>query len=153
MLQVHFVLNQFDDGHQQIGVSQPAENVFKSAQVFVGHAFAYAVAEGRQYHNRDMRIVLFNPSCSVEYFRFPRAGHADDQVIRHGLQLSQSLVACGSLAKAGRISQRKRGILIENLFIDAAIVFQHESIIRIGNEQDIENPALHQVGKLSVFKI
>ena len=38
VFQVHLVLNQFDDGNQQIGISQPAEYIFKNTQVFVFHS-------------------------------------------------------------------------------------------------------------------
>ena len=43
VLQVHLVLNQLNDGQEQLGVTQPAEHIFEDAQVFVLHALRNAV--------------------------------------------------------------------------------------------------------------
>ena len=47
VLQVQAVLNQLDDGQQELGVAQPAEDVLEGGQVLVLHAARDAVAEGR----------------------------------------------------------------------------------------------------------
>ena len=52
MLQVHLVFYQLDDGHQQIGVSQPAEHILEDAQIFMLHSFLNTVRERSQYNQR-----------------------------------------------------------------------------------------------------
>ena len=47
MLQIHLVFNQLDDGYQQIGVSQPTENIVERTEVFVGNAFGDTMTERR----------------------------------------------------------------------------------------------------------
>ena len=36
---VHLILNQLNDGEQQLRVTQPAEHIVNSAQVLIGHPF------------------------------------------------------------------------------------------------------------------
>lgn len=84
MLQVHFVFYQLDDGYQQVGISQPAENVFERAEVFVGYAFGDAVTEGGQYHHRDVGILPFDITCHVETFVVACSRHADNEVVGYG---------------------------------------------------------------------
>ena len=50
MLQIHLVFYQLDDRHQQVGISQPTENILKDTQVFMLHAFADAMRKRSQHH-------------------------------------------------------------------------------------------------------
>ena len=65
----------------------------------------------------------------------------------------QCFFISGYLGKTGRVTQGQRGILVENLFINAAIVFQHEGVIRVGYQQDVENAPRHEVGKLGILEV
>ena len=87
VLQVHLVLDQFDDGHQQVRIAQPAEDVLESTEVFVGHPLAHPVTERSQDDDGNLRIVLLDAAGGVEDFRLARAGHADDQVVGERRQL------------------------------------------------------------------
>ncbi|CDD51019.1 conserved domain protein [Bacteroides sp. CAG:875] len=84
VLQVHLVLNQFDDGDQQVGISQPAEHVFKNAQVLVFHPFLDAMRKRSQHHQRQMGILPLDVAGNVEGVTIVRTRHADDQV-EHGV--------------------------------------------------------------------
>ena len=153
VLQVHLVLDQLDDGHQQVGVAQPAKDVFKGTEVLIGHTFAHPVAEGGEDDDGDMRIVLLDAPGGVEDFRLSRAGHADDQIIRKRGQLTQRFVASSGLGEAGRGAEGEGSVFIEYLLVDAPVVFQHEGVVRIGHQQYIEDAALHQVGKLGILEV
>ena len=80
MLQVHLVLNQFDDGKEQFGVAQPAEHVFKCRQIFVLHASGNTVAEGSQHYDWGLRMFFLDGSCNLEYVIVLGGGHTDDEV-------------------------------------------------------------------------
>lgn len=153
VLQVHLVLYQLDDGNQQVGVSQPAEHILKGTEVFIGNTLGDAVAERGKYHHRNLFIQVFDVSCHVEAVVVSRARHADDEVERDGGQLCQRLLASGNLRETGRVAQGERSVFIEYLFVDAAVIFQHESIVRIGYQKDVENAPCHEVGKLCVLEI
>ena len=45
MLQIHLILNQLDDGKNQVGISQPAENIIEDAQILVLHSFGDTMGE------------------------------------------------------------------------------------------------------------
>ena len=77
----------------------------------------------------------------------------NDEVERDGGQLCQRLLASGNLRETGRVAQGERSVFIEYLFVDAAVIFQHESIVRIGYQKDVENAPCHEVGKLCVLEI
>ena len=133
VLQVHLVLNQLDDGHQQIGISQPAEHVFENAQVLVFHPFLDAMRKRSQHHQRQMRILPLDVAGNVEGVTVVGTRHTDDQV-EHGVaQLLPCLLSRGHLGKTGRVAQAQVHVFIKNLLIDAAIVFEHERIVRIGH--------------------
>jgi len=153
VFQIHLVFYQFDDGYQQIGVTQPAEHVLESTQVLVGNAFGDAVAERGQYHYGNLLIQALDVACYVEALVISRSRHADDEVERYSGELGQCLLTGGYLGETWRIAQGKRSIFVEDFFVDASVVFQHESIIRISNQQDVENASRHEVGELRIFKI
>ena len=67
--------------------------------------------------------------------------------------MCQCFFASGNLCETGRVAQGERSVFIEYLFVDAAIVFQHEGVIRIGYQKDVENAPCHEVGKLCVLEI
>lgn len=135
------------------GVSQPAEHILKGTEVFIGNTLGDAVAERGKYHHRNLFIQVFDVSCHVEAVVVSRARHADDEVERDGGQLCQRLFASGNLRETGRVAQGERSVFIEYLFVDAAVIFQHESIVRIGYQKDVENAPCHEVGKLCVLEI
>ena len=153
VFQIHLVLYQLDDGNQQVGVSQPAEHILKGTEVFIGNTLGDAVAERGKYHHRNLFIQVFDVSCHVEAVVVSRARHADDEVERDGGQLCQRLLASGNLRETGRVAQGERSVFIEYLFVDAAVIFQHESIVRIGYQKDVEDASRHQVSELRVFEI
>ena len=82
MFQVHLVFYQLDDGYQQVGVAQPAENVFKRAEVFVGNTLGDAVAEGSKYHHRNVRILPFDVTRHVEPLVITCTRHTYNKVVR-----------------------------------------------------------------------
>ena len=153
VLQVHLILNQLDDGDQQVVIAQPAEDLLEGGEVFVGDALRDAVAEGSEDDHRDVGIVGLDVARHVEALVVARTRHADNQVEAHGLQLGVRLVAGSSLGEAWRVAQRERSVFIKNLLVDTSVILQHKGIVRIGYEQDIKDTPRHQVGKLRILKV
>ena len=152
VIEIHFVLNEFDDGEEEVGVAQPAEDVFEDAQVLVFHTRGDAVTEGREHHEGDGSVALFDGAGDVEGFAVVRARHDDDEVERCTLQFAPRFFGRGGQHEAGRIAQRECGIFVEEFLVDAPIVLQHEGIVGVGQDEDVKHAARHQIDERSVFQ-
>ena len=80
MFKIHLILNQFDDGKQQVCISQPAEYIFKGTEVFVLHTFCDAVRERGKHDYRYGRQLRFHVSGYVEHIIIVRTRHTDNEV-------------------------------------------------------------------------
>ena len=143
MFQIHFVLYQFDDRNQQIGVAQPAEDIFKDRQIFVFHTSRDAVAKWREHHYRYLLIAHFDRARDVKHIVIVRTGHTDHKVESGAAQFAFGLLGRSYLIEARRIAQAQFGIFVEYLFVYAPIVFQHKRIVGIGDQEYVENAAPH----------
>ena len=153
VLQVHLVLNQLDDGHQQVRIPQPAEHVLKDAQVLVLHTRPDTVRERREHHQRYFLILLLDGTRNVEGVAVVRARHHNYQVEGRVPQLLPGLLLGRHLRESGRVSETQVHVLDEDLFIDASVIFQHECIVRIGHQQHVEDSLGHQVHERCILEI
>ena len=153
VVEIHFVFNQFDDGEQQIGVSQPAEDVFEVGEVFVLDARCDAVAEGGEYDKGNVLEAMFDAASDVEDVAVVSAWHHNDEVEGVAVEFSPGFGFCAYLREARRIAQGECGIFVEEFLIDAPVVFEHEGIVGIGNEEHIEDTPRHEIDKRGIFEI
>ena len=153
MVEVHLVLNELDDGKDEVGVAQPAEHIVEDAHVFVFYAAGDAVAEGREHHAGNVGHVGLHVACHVEGVVVGGAGHANHQVdaglAHHGLGLLHGAHLC----ERWRIAQAQGGVFIENLLVNAAVVLQHEGIVGVGHDKHVEDAPRHQVHKRHVLQV
>ena len=150
MLQVHLVLDELDDGENQVGVAQPAEYIVEYRHVFVLHSPRDTVREGGEHHAGHLGEVLLHVARHVEGVVVGITGHTD-----HKVELCTPEGRCGfvdgrHLGERGRIAQSQFGVFIENLLVHAPVVFQHEGIVRVGDDQHVIDAACHQVHKRHV---
>ncbi len=150
VFQVHLVFYQLDDGEEQVGVAQPAEHVVEDGEVHVLHALPDAVAERGKHDDGNGGIVRLYAQRDVEHVAVVRARHADNQVEDVPLQLLLRFLARGRLEEAGRIAQAELHVLVENLLFHPAVVLQHEGVVRVRDEQHVENAPFHQVHEVGV---
>ena len=153
VIEVHLVLEQLDDGEEQIGVAQPAEHIFEGRKIFVLDARRDAVAEGGEHNDGDVLVARFDVAGDVEGVAVVRSGHDDDEVERVLPQFAPSLVGGAHLGEARRIAQREGGIFVEEFFVDASVVFEHESIVGVGDEQNIKDTPCHEIDERRIFQI
>ena len=147
---VHLILNQLNDGEQQLRVTQPAEHIINGTQVLVGHPLRDLLRERGQHHDRDGRIQLLDLLGRRENIPVIHIRHADHQLEVPVFQLSQSLLLGSHLREPGRITQAQRGIFIKYLLIDPPVVLQHESVIFGRDQQHVIDALVHQVGERRV---
>jgi len=153
MLQIHFIFYQLDDGHQQIRIAQPAEHIVERTQILIGNTRRNAMTERGKNHDRNMLVQALDMPPDVKTVIITRARHTDNEIERHVLKQRQCLFFCRNLRKARGITKGKRGIFIEDLFIDAPVILKHKCVVRISNQQNIEYTPRHQIGKLRIFEI
>ena len=94
-----------------------------------------------------MRFDLFG--CGKDVALIHVGHHYDELEIAVG-KFGQCFILCGNLCEARRITQTQGGVFVEYLFVNTAIVFQHERVVLGGDEQHIENSLVHQIGKRCV---
>ena len=150
VIQIHLILNQFDDGQQQFRITQPAEHIFEHTQIFILHTARDAMREGSEHHNGECRELSLDASSNIEHIIISRSWHTNDQIKLRPANQSCRILLRSSTEETRRITQTQLRILIKNLFIHTSIIFQHEGIIGIRNNQHIEHALLHQIHKLGL---
>ena len=80
VLDVHLVLDELDDGEDQIGVAKPAEHVVEHRHVLVLYALRDAMGEGCQHHAGDGGVLGLHLAGHGEGIVVGVAGHTDHQV-------------------------------------------------------------------------
>ena len=80
VLQIHLVLNQFDDGQQKFCVTQPTEHILEHTQVFILHAASDTMRERSKHHNGQSRELSLDASGDVEHIVVGSSWHTDDEV-------------------------------------------------------------------------
>ena len=73
--------------------------------------------------------------------------HADDQFKVALFEHFERLFLGGYLRKAGWGTQAKGIVFVENLFVNASVVFQYKRIVSRSYNQDVVDALIHEVGK------
>ena len=111
------------------------------------------VAEGGEYDKGDVLEAMFDATSDVEGITIIRAGHHNDEIEGVAVEFSPGFGFCAYLREARRIAQGECGIFIEELLVYTSIVFEHEGIVGIGNEEHIEDTPRHEIDKRGIFEI
>ena len=104
VLEVHLVLDELDDGENEVGVAQPAEHIVEDAEVLVLHALRYAMRERREHHVVHIRKSRLYVPRHRERVVVGIARHADHEVDVHGAEHLVSLFRGAHLREGGRIT-------------------------------------------------
>ena len=153
VVEVHLILDELDDTQDKVGVAQPAEHVVEDRHVFVLDAARDAVGERREHHAGNVGNVGLDVARHVEGIVVGIAGHTDHQVDARRLQHGLRLLHRAHLRERGRIAQSQFGIFVEDLLVHAPVVFEHEGIVGIGNDEHVVDALRHQVHERYVFQV
>ena len=151
MFYVHLVLNEFYDGQDEVGVSEPAEHVVEDAEVFVLHATRDAVGEWCEHHTvyvGESRLYVARHGKGVVV---GIARHTYHEVYVHGAQHTQRFLGGANLCKCRRIAQAKLHVLVIDFLFHTSVVFKHEGIVWICHYQHIVDAPHHEVDKRHVL--
>ena len=79
--------------------------------------------------------------------------HTDHQVDVGSLQHGIGLLRGRYLRERWRIAHTEFHILIEDLLIDTSVVLQHEGVVGISHDEDIEDTPRHQIDERHILQI
>ena len=152
MLDVHLILNQLDDGKDEVGIPQPAEHIIENRQVLILHTSGNAMRERCQYHARHLWETMFHGTCYIEGIIVSITRHTDHQVDIRAFQYLSSLLRRTHLCESRWITKSEFRIFVEDLLIHTSVIFQHEGIIGIGDDQDIVDTSCHQIDERHILQ-
>ena len=147
MLKIHLILNQLDDGKNQVGITQPAEDIIEDAQILVLHSLGNAMREWSKNYTVNIRKLALDVTGHIKGIIIRITWHTDYQVDHSRTQYLRSLLRGRNLSKSRRITKTKFHILIIYLLLDSPIIFKHERIIRVSYNQHIVDTTHHKIDK------
>ena len=92
VVDVHLVLQQLDDGHDEVRVAEPAEDIVEDGHVLVLNALGDAVREGCQHHAGNVRVGGLDLAGHGEGIVVGITRHTDNQVDVGGFQYGTGLL-------------------------------------------------------------
>ena len=153
MVNVHLVLNQFDDRHDEVGITQPAEHVVEHRHILVLNTLGDTMRERCQYHARNVGMLCLDLTGHGEGIIIGITRHTNHQVDICSTKYLIGFLGGRYLGKGRRITHTQFHILVEDLLVHTPVVLQHEGIIRVGHNQHIEDASCHQIDERYIFQI
>ena len=145
VFEVHLVLDEFYDREDEVGIAEPAEHVFEYREVFVHYPLRDAMREWREHHAWNVGKLPLHRPRHGEGVVVGISWHTYHEVDARGGEHFGGFHHGAHLSEGGRIAKAELCILIENLFIHSPVVFEHEGIVWVCDNEDIENTMRHQV--------
>lgn len=71
LLGVHFILDQLDDGHDQVGIAVPAEDVVEPRAILLLQTAVDVLREGGEQRDRDLGVAFLDDLGKREYVQLP----------------------------------------------------------------------------------
>ena len=153
MLDVHLVLEQLDDRHDEVGVSQPTEHVVEHRHILVFYSFGDTVREWCEHHAGDIRMGSLHLSGNGKRIVVGITGHTYHEVHVDGLHHCTRLFCRRHLCKRWRVAHTQFHILVEDLLVYSSVVLQHEGVVGISHDEDIEDTSRHKVDERHVLQV
>ena len=153
VVDIHLVLYQFYDGEDEVGVAKPAEDVVEHREILVLHTSGYAVREWREHYARNVWRVGLYLSCHVEGIVVGISRHADYEVDVGVAQHLVCLFRSADLCEGWRIAQAEIHIFVKNFLVNASVVFEHESVVGVGDDEHVEDASCHEIDERHVAQI
>ena len=153
VLDVHLVLQQFDDRHDKVGITQPAEHIIEHRHILVLDALRDTMRERRKYHTGNRGMSRLHLTGHREGIVVGITWHTDHEIDIRRAQHLVGLLCCRYLCEGRWVAHTQLHIFVENLLIDAPVVFEHEGVVRVSHDEHIEDAPRHQVHKRHILQI
>ncbi len=102
---IHLVLDQLDDGKQQLRISQPAKHIVDRTQIFIGNPLGHLFREGGKDYDRYIGIMNLDFRRRRKNIAVIHIRHADDQFEITVFQLGKCLLLCRHLCETRRVTK------------------------------------------------
>ena len=109
--------------------------------------------EGSQDDTRDLGCRLLHVTCHGKGIIIGITRHTDNQVNIGSLQHLLRLRRRTDLRKGRWVAQSQFHILVKQFLVDTSVVLQHERVVGVSDNQDIEDTACHQIDKRHILQI
>ena len=142
---IHSVLDQLDDGDDQIGITVPAEDVVQSRTVLLLDAAIDILREAGQQHYGYLRVALLDDTREGKHIGLTHVVHRQNEV-ETTLRL-QTLQRLGSRADArqrGRVAHIEVHILLIDLGLDVTVLFENIAVVAATYKQDLMDSVAHK---------
>ena len=151
VVNVHLVLNQLDDRHDEVSITQPTEHVVEHRHILILDALGDTMRERCQHHARDVGVFGLDLTGHGKGVVVSITRHTNHEIDVCGMEHLVSLLRRRYLGKGWRVTHTQFHIFIKDLLIHAPVVLQHKGIVRVGHDEHIEDAACHQVDKRHIF--
>ena len=142
---VHGILDELDDGDDELRVAVPAEDVVECRAVALLDAAVDIRREGGQQRDGDARVALLDDVGKGEDVGLADVVHRQDEVV--GVVLVQQLERLGCRAHAGErggIREVEFEVLLVNLRLDVAVLLEDVAVVAAADQQNLVNPVFHE---------
>ena len=153
VVDVHLVLQQLDDGEDEVGIAKPTEHIVEDRHILVLDTLGDTMGKGSEHHTWDIRVGGLHLSSHGERIVVGITRHTDHQVDIRRMQHLIGLLGGRHLGKRRGIAQSQFHIFIEEFLVDTAVVLEHKSIVGIGHDQHIEDATRHQVDERHILQV
>ena len=151
---IHSILDQLDDGDNQIGIAVPAEDVVQSRTILLLDATIDILREASQQHHGHLRVALLDDAREGKHIGLAHVVHRQNEV-ETTLRL-QTLQRLGSRADArqrGRVAHIEVHILLVDLRLDVAVLFENIAVVAATYEQDLVDSVAHKSEGHATYRI
>ena len=142
---VHGILDELDDGDDELRVAVPAEHVVEPRAVLLADAAVDVLRKAGQQRHRDLRIALLDGARECEDVGFADVVHRQYEIERAVLgQQVERFARRPHARERGRIAQIQFEIFRIDLRLDMAVLFEDVTVITATYQQDFMDAVLHE---------
>ena len=142
---VHVVLDELDDGDDEVRVAVPAEDVVEPRAVLLLDAAVDVLREGGQQRHGNLRMALLDQPGEGEDVGFADVVHRQDEVER--IVLGEQRQRFGRRAHARerrRVGHVQVEVLLVDLRFDVSVLLEDVAVVAATDEQNLVDPVLHE---------
>ena len=142
---VHLVLDELDDGDDELRVAVPAEDVVEPRAVLLLQAAVDVLREGGEQRHGNLRVALLDDLREGEDIRLADVVHREDEVV--GVVLAEQFERFGRRAdprERGGIRHVQFEVLAVDLRLDVPVLLEDVAVVAAADEQDLVDPVFHE---------
>ena len=142
---VHPVLDELDDGNEQVRVPVPEEDLVYPRGILPFPRFVEVAGVSSKQNHRQSWSQFLDLAAEIEGVHADVLGHGDHQVVVLARDLLQGLAPRGYPEDMGGRAEVQVGILPDDELRDQSLLLDDERVVEAGDEQDPLDLELHEL--------